>query len=49
MEVGLIMEITWFSWQKTEICLKKADIFVDFNKETTKLEHGTLFSAVGTI
>lgn len=43
------MEITWFSWQKNEVCLKKADIFVDFNKDMTKVEHGTLFSAVGTL
>lgn len=44
------MKMNWLSWrQKNEVCLKKADIFVDFNKETTNLEHGTLFSAVGTI
>ncbi len=43
------MEITWFSWQKNEVCLKKVDTFVDFNKETTKVERGTLFSVVGTL
>jgi len=42
------MEIKWLSWKKDNVSLKKEDIFVDFNKETTKVKHGVLFSAVGT-
>lgn len=43
------MEIIWLSWKKDKVSLKRDDVFVDFNKETTKVEHGVLFSAVGTI
>lgn len=43
------MEIKWFSWQKDEVCLKKEDVFVDFNKETTKVDCGKLFSAIGVL
>lgn len=43
------MKTNWLSWKKDKVSLKKEDIFVDFNKETTKVEHGTLFSAVGTL
>ena len=43
------MEIKWLSWKKDNVSLKKEDIFVDFSKEPTKVEHGILFYAVGTL
>lgn len=45
------MELKWFSWEKGEVYLQKKGIFVDFNfdKETTLVEHGKLFSAVGRL
>lgn len=45
------MELKWFRWEKGEVYLQKKGIFVDFNfdKETTKLEHGKLFSAIGRL
>lgn len=48
MKREFAMETNWLSWQKDEVCLKKKDIFIDFNKETTKVDYGKLFSAVGT-
>lgn len=43
------MEMNWLSWKKDKVSLKKEDVFVDFNKETTKVERGVLFSVVGTL
>lgn len=43
------MEIIWLSWKKDKVSLKREVVFVDFNKEMTKVEHGNLFSAVGTL
>lgn len=43
------MEIIWLSWKKDKVSLKREDFFVDFNKETTKVEQGVLFSVVGTL
>lgn len=49
MKRGLAMETNWLSWKKDKVSLKKEAVFVDFNKETTKVEHGALFSVVGTL
>lgn len=43
------MEIIWLSWKKDKVSLKRKDVFVDFNKETTKVERGVLFSVVGML
>lgn len=43
------MEIKWLSWKKDKVSLKREVVFVDFTKEMTKVEHGNLFSAVGTL
>lgn len=49
MKRVLVMEMNWLSWKKDKVSLKKEDVFVDFNKEKTKVEHGVLFSVVGTL
>lgn len=49
MKWELVMKMNWLSWKKDKVSLKREVVFVDFNKEMTKVEHGVLFSAVGTL